>query len=280
MQQNQLEQLIALSIGEDIGGGDCTSLACIPADACGGMQLLVKQDCVLAGMAVARAVYQAIDGSISFTELLPDGAHASAGSIAFRVHGNVIALLQAERLVLNFMQRMCGIATKTARYVSELNGLKTKITDTRKTTPAMRNLEKMAVRLGGGVNHRHGLYDMVLIKDNHIDYAGGIANALSRVRQYMAASGRRLPIEIEARSVADVEEILSIGGIDRIMLDNFDIDSTRRAVGIIANRCEVESSGGITLDTLRQYALCGVDYISCGDLTHHIESIDLSLKAI
>jgi nicotinate-nucleotide pyrophosphorylase (carboxylating) len=275
-----IKQIVALAIAEDIGDGDHTSLACIPPDACGKMQLLVKERGIIAGIEVARYVFEQIDASIEFRTMLADGTFAERGSIAFTVYGRILSLLQAERLVLNFMQRMSGIATQTSVFVGELNGLKTQVVDTRKTTPGMRSLEKMAVRLGGGANHRMGLYDMILVKDNHIDFAGGIAQALSRVRDYMVRTGKNLPIEIEARTLDDVREIMAIGGVQRIMLDNFGIGQTREAVGIIGGKYETESSGGIKLQTVREYGMCGVDYISVGALTHYIRSMDLSLKAV
>jgi nicotinate-nucleotide pyrophosphorylase (carboxylating) len=275
-----IKQIVDIAIAEDIGNGDHTSLACIPDSAQGKVQLIVKQPCVIAGIEVARFVFQQIDANIQFEHFVDDGAVVQAGSIAFAAKGRVISLLQAERLVLNFMQRMSGIATQTARYVSEVQGLSTKIIDTRKTTPGMRIIEKMAVRIGGGVNHRMGLYDMILIKDNHIDFAGGIEQALNSVHNYLVGTGRTLPIEIETRTLADVKQVMRIGGVQRIMFDNFDIAATKEAVSIVDGKYETESSGGITLQTLRQYALCGVDYISVGALTHHIQSIDLSLKAV
>ncbi|GHU95638.1 nicotinate-nucleotide diphosphorylase (carboxylating) [Bacteroidia bacterium] len=274
------ELIVALAIAEDIGDGDHTSLACIPHDAQGRMQLLVKQNGILAGVEAARYIFAQIDAAIEFVPLIADGTAVRVGDVAFTVQGRIIALLQAERLVLNFMQRMSGIATQTALYMQELQGLKTRVIDTRKTTPGMRVLEKMAVTMGGGGNHRMGLYDMILIKDNHIDFSGGIEPALRNVHSYLQRTGKHLPIEIEVRSLADVETVLQIGNVQRIMLDNFDIAATRKAVELIGAQYETESSGGITLQNLRQYAECGVDYISVGALTHHISSLDLSLKAL
>lgn len=274
-----VEELIELAIKEDIGDGDHTSLATIPHDACGRMRLLVKQDGVIAGIEVARMVLRRLDPEVKFDQRIEDGQQVHVGDVAFYVEGRTVSLLQAERILLNIMQRMSGVATCTARYVRELEGTRCRVLDTRKTTPGMRVLEKMAVRLGGGENHRMGLFDMILLKDNHIDFAGGIANALNDVRRYLAEQGRSLPIEIEVRSLEDIDEVFAAGGADRIMLDNFSVEMTRRAVEKIAGRCEIESSGGITLETMRAYAECGVDFVSVGALTHHISSLDMSLKA-
>ena len=271
--------LIELAIREDIGDGDHSSLACIPPDERGRMKLLVKQEGVLAGVEVAEMVLRRLDPDVAFDKRIEDGAHVRPGDVAFYVEGRVVSLLQAERILLNVMQRMSGVATQTARYVKELKGLKTRVLDTRKTTPGMRVLDKMAVKLGGGENHRMGLFDMVILKDNHIDFAGGIAAAVEKTKAYLEAKGKRIPIEVEVRSLDDVREVLRLGGVDRIMLDNFTPELTREAVGLIGGRCEIESSGGITLDNLREYAACGVDYISVGALTHQIKSLDLSLKA-
>ncbi|MDR3329005.1 MAG: carboxylating nicotinate-nucleotide diphosphorylase, partial [Prevotellaceae bacterium] len=234
---------------------------------------------VIAGIAVARRIFAQLDGSIAVEQLMADGAQVAAGDVAFYAAGSVLSMLQAERLVLNFMQRLSGVATQTAAYAAQLRGLKAKVIDTRKTTPGMRLLEKQAVALGGGGNHRMGLYDMLLIKDNHEDFAGGVAPAIRSAQRYLASTGRRLPVEVEVRSLADVGAVLAEGGVQRIMLDNFSLADTRAAVALIGGRYEVESSGGITLETLRQYAECGVDYISVGALTHQIRSLDLSLKA-
>ena len=271
--------LIELAIREDIGDGDHSSLACIPPDERGRMKLLVKQEGVLAGVEVAEMVLRRLDPDVAFDKRIEDGAHVRPGDVAFYVEGRVVSLLQAERILLNIMQRMSGVATQTARYVKELEGLKARVLDTRKTTPGMRVLDKMAVKLGGGENHRMGLFDMVILKDNHIDFAGGIAAAVEKTKAYLEAKGKRIPIEVEVRSLDDVREVLRLGGVDRIMLDNFTPELTREAVDLIAGRCEIESSGGITLDNLRVYAACGVDYISVGALTHQIKSLDLSLKA-
>ena len=271
--------LIELAIREDIGDGDHSSLACIPPDERGRMKLLVKQEGVLAGVEVAEMVLRRLDPDVAFDKRIEDGAHVRPGDVAFYVEGRVVSLLQAERILLNIMQRMSGVATQTARYVKELEGLKARVLDTRKTTPGMRVLDKMAVKLGGGENHLMGLFDMVILKDNHIDFAGGIAAAVEKTKAYLEAKGKRIPIEVEVRSLDDVREVLRLGGVDRIMLDNFTPELTREAVDLIAGRCEIESSGGITLDNLREYAACGVDYISVGALTHQIKSLDLSLKA-
>ena len=271
--------LIELAIREDIGDGDHSSLACIPPDERGRMKLLVKQEGVLAGVEVAEMVLRRLDPDVAFDKRIEDGAHVRPGDVAFYVEGRVVSLLQAERILLNIMQRMSGVATQTARYVKELEGLKTRVLDTRKTTPGMRVLDKMAVKLGGGENHRMGLFDMVILKDNHIDFAGGITAAVEQTKAYLEAKGKRIPIEVEVRSLDDVREVLRLDGVDRIMLDNFTPELTREAVDLIAGRCEIESSGGITLDNLREDAACGVDYISVGALTHQIKSLDLSLKA-
>ncbi len=234
----------SLAIREDIGDGDHTSLATIPADARGKMQLLVKQDGIIAGIEVARMVFDRLDGSVAFDQRIEDGACVRRGDIAFYVEGRILSLLQAERIVLNIMQRMSGVATQTAAYVKLLEGTHCRVLDTRKTTPGMRVLDKMAVKLGGGENHRMGLFDMVLLKDNHIDFAGGIANALGAVRGYLADTGRQLPIEVEVRSLEDIDEVFAAGGADRIMFDNFTVEMTREGVRRIAGRCETESSGG------------------------------------
>lgn len=275
-----VDRLIDLAILEDIGDGDHSSLSCIPASAKGRMQLLVKQDGILAGVSMAEAIFHRIDPSLELQLLLQDGAAIKVGDIAFYVSGKVHSLLQAERVVLNVMQRMSGIATQTSIYAQKLAGLKTKVLDTRKTTPGMRIIDKMAVKIGGGVNHRIGLFDMIMLKDNHVDFAGGIEPAIVKAQQYLASTGRDLKIEIETRSLEEIRQVLKVGGVQRIMLDNFNLQATREAVALINGKYETESSGGITLDTLRDYAECGVDYISVGALTHQIKSLDLSLKAI
>jgi len=275
-----LRDFIARSLEEDIGSGDYSSLACIPPDAVGRARLLIKDIGILAGMSVAAEVFKNTDDKLSFEPLLKDGDKVSPGSIAFFVSGSKQSILKSERLVLNIMQRMSGIATKTRKYCDRLDGLKTKILDTRKTTPCMRFLEKEAVRIGGGFNHRMGLYDMIMLKDNHIDYAGGIEEAILKTRQYLARTGLNLKVEIEAGNLDEVNKIISFGGIDRIMLDNFSVPDTKKAVALIAGKYETESSGGITLETIRAYAETGVDFISVGDLTHHLKSLDMSLKAV
>ena len=274
-----VDDLIELAIREDIGDGDHSSLSCIPHDERGRMKLLVKQEGILAGVEVAQRVLKRLDPEVKFEQLLEDGARIKPGDIAFYVEGRLISLLQAERILLNIMQRMSGVATQTAIYVKELEGLKTKVLDTRKTTPGMRVLDKMAVKLGGGENHRIGLFDMVILKDNHIDFAGGILKAIPRGREYLKEKGKNIPIEVEVRSLDDIRDVFAAGGCDRIMLDNFTPEMTREAVKLIDGRIEIESSGGITLKNLREYAECGVDFISVGALTHQIKSLDLSLKA-
>lgn len=280
MQNSYFDEFIENALKEDIGDGDHTSRACIPKEATGKAQLLVKEEGILAGVNVALLIFEKLDPQVNIEVFKHDGDQVAPPDIAFVVEGKILALLKAERLVLNIMQRMSGIATTTNQYVRQLDGLKTRILDTRKTTPGMRFLEKSAVKTGGGLNHRFGLFDMILIKDNHIDFSGGIAQAINRAKEYMNTTGRVLDIEVEARNLEDVREILEIGGIRRIMLDNFNIEDTRRAVKLISGRFETESSGGITFGNIRNYAECGVDYISVGALTHQIKSLDLSLKAL
>ena len=274
-----VEELIELAIREDIGDGDHTSLATIPAEARGRMKLLVKQDGILAGVEVAVEVFRRLDPSIEIEILIADGQRVNVGDVAFYVEGRIQTLLQAERIVLNIMQRMSGVATQTAVYAKVLEGTACKVLDTRKTTPGMRVLDKMAVKIGGGENHRIGLFDMVLLKDNHIDFAGGIVPAITSVKQYLAEKGKNIPIECEVRSLEDIDLVFEAGGVDRIMFDNFTPEQTRLAVEKVAGRCSTESSGGITLETMRAYAEAGVDYISVGALTHQIKSLDMSLKA-
>lgn len=274
-----LNDFIDRCIREDVGDGDHTSLSCIPADAVGRAQLIIKEEGVLAGVDVARKVFLHLDKDFKFEQILKDGDRVKPGDIAFRVEGRTRTLLMAERLVLNIMQHMSGIATMTARYVDRLRGLHTQVIDTRKTTPGMRLLDKMAVKIGGGGNHRIGLFDMILLKDNHIDFAGGIDKAIVRAHEYLKAKGKDLRIEIEVRNFDELDQVLRIGGVDRIMLDNFTPEMTREAVRRIGGRFETESSGGITMDTLRDYAESGVDFISVGALTHHVGSLDMSLKA-
>jgi nicotinate-nucleotide pyrophosphorylase (carboxylating) len=275
-----IESLIDLALEEDIGDGDHTSLACIPDHASGKAQLLVKQAGVIAGVDIADRIFHKLDPLIIFDKKIDDGKKVIPGDIVFIVEGKVLTLLKAERLVLNIMQRMSGIATHTSQYVERLAGLKTKVLDTRKTTPGMRLFDKAAVRLGGGENHRIGLFDMILIKDNHIDFTGGIEPAIHRTKDYLAKNNKELKIEVEARNINDIKKIIAVGGIYCIMLDNFSLDDTKEAVRLINGKVKTESSGGITLENLRAYAECGVDYISVGALTHQIQSMDLSLKAI
>jgi nicotinate-nucleotide pyrophosphorylase (carboxylating) len=275
-----IDELIDLAIREDIGDGDHTSLACIPAHITGKARLLVKDEGIIAGIEIAKRIFYRFDSTLLLHEMIADGTPVKKGDIAFYVEGKSLSILQCERLVLNIMQRMSGVATQTNYYVRKLEGYKTKVLDTRKTTPGMRMLDKMAVKLGGGENHRIGLFDMILIKDNHIDYAGGITNAVNAVKKYLKQNNKNLKIEVEARSLEDIKEILSLGGVNRILIGNFTPEQTREAVNLIQGQCETESSGGITIDTLRDYAACGVDYISVGALTHQIKSLDLSLKAV
>jgi len=274
-----LDNILNLAIEEDIGDGDHSSLACIPAKKKGASRLLIKEPGILAGIEEAQAIFQKIDRRLKTQTYLQDGDTIARGDIAFQVEGRVQSILRAERLVLNIMQRMSGIATQTKCYADKLEGLPTRVLDTRKTTPGLRSLEKKAVELGGGVNHRMGLYDMIMLKDNHVDFAGGISQAIRKTLKYLQKKEMSLLIEIEVRNLGEVEEVLETGGIDRIMLDNFSLEDTREAVEMIGGEFETESSGGITLDTLREYAECGVDYISVGALTHHIKSLDMSLKA-
>lgn len=277
---NELEdQLIELAFSEDIGDGDHTTLCCIPEDAMGKSLLLVKEEGILAGVDIARKVFEKFDPSLQMEVMIHDGEHVKPGDIAFVVTGKVRSLLQTERLMLNIMQRMSGIATMTNRYVKRVEGTGTRILDTRKTTPGMRMLEKQAVKIGGGVNHRIGLFDMILLKDNHVDFAGGIVNAIERCHKYLQDKNLDLKIEIEVRNFEELQQVLSHGGVDRVMLDNFTPADTRKAVELIDHRFEVESSGGITYETIRSYAEQGVDFISVGALTHSVKGLDLSFKA-
>ncbi|MCR4918801.1 MAG: carboxylating nicotinate-nucleotide diphosphorylase [Prevotella sp.] len=274
-----VDRLIDLSFAEDIGDGDHTTLCCIPADAMGRSHLLIKEEGILAGVDVAREVFNRFDPDMQVEVKMNDGAHVRPGDIAMVVSGRVRSLLQTERLMLNIMQRMSGVATMTHRYVERISGTGARVLDTRKTTPGMRMLEKQAVKIGGGCNHRIGLFDMILLKDNHVDFAGGITNAIDRCHAYLNQKGLKLKIEIEVRSFDELQLVLDHGGVDRIMLDNFSVDDTRRAVAIINHRYEVESSGGITFDTIRDYAETGVDFISVGALTHSVKGLDMSFKA-
>ena len=280
MENSILREFILKSIGEDLGDGDHSSLACIPWEAKGKAKLLIKEEGILAGVSVAKETFAAIDNDLSCEIFIEDGNRVNPGDIGFHISGRQQSILKSERLVLNIMQRMSGIATSTNQYVTRVSGLKAKILDTRKTTPGLRFLEKEAVRIGGGMNHRMGLFDMIMLKDNHIVFAGGIEKAIEKTRDYLKKSIRKLKIEIEARNLDDVMRILANGGVNRIMLDNFNLEDTKEAVRLIAGRYEIESSGGITLETVRSYAECGVDFISVGALTHHIKSLDMSLKAI
>lgn len=275
-----LDEQIKLWFAEDIGDGDHTTLSCIPAEARGKSRLIIKEDGVLAGVEVAKRIFGAFDPDLKMTQLLHDGDRVKKGDVAFEVEGRIQSLLQTERLMLNVMQRMSGIATRTAEYVKRLEGTHTRVLDTRKTTPGLRLLEKEAVKIGGGCNHRIGLYDMILLKDNHVDFAGGIDKAITRAKEYCQAKGKNLKIEIEVRNFDEIRQVLAVGGVDRIMLDNFTPADTRKAVELIGGRYETESSGGITFDTLRDYAECGVDYISVGALTHSVKSLDMSFKAV
>jgi nicotinate-nucleotide pyrophosphorylase (carboxylating) len=275
-----IENLIQLAIKEDIGSGDHTSLATIPQNRQGKAHLLIKEAGILAGVEVARKVFELVDSQIEFNLLLQDGTKIQPGDTGFTVSGQSISLLSAERLALNYLQRMSGIATKTHQLVSLLEGLPTRLLDTRKTTPGMRVFEKEAVRIGGGSNHRFGLYDMILIKNNHVDFAGGVKNALMACRKYIELNHLDIKIEIEVRDFEELNQAILEGGFDRIMLDNFSVPNMRKAVDIIGKRFETEASGGITESTLRDYAETGVDFISVGALTHHIRSLDMSLRAI
>ncbi|MBQ8543275.1 MAG: carboxylating nicotinate-nucleotide diphosphorylase [Bacteroidaceae bacterium] len=275
-----IDRLIDLAFAEDIGDGDHTTLSSIPADAMGKNMLLIKEDGVLAGVEMAKRIFARFDKNLQVEVLIEDGAEVKKGDIAMYVTGSVRSLLQTERLMLNVMQRMSGIATMTRKYVRRLEGTNTRVLDTRKTTPGMRIMEKEAVRIGGGVNHRIGLFDMILLKDNHVDFAGGITAAITRAQEYCKANGKDLKIEIEVRNFEELQEVLDLGGVQRIMFDNFDTEKTRKAVEMVAGRFETESSGGITFDTLRDYALCGVDYISVGALTHSVMGLDMSFKAV
>ena len=273
------DRLIDLSFAEDIGDGDHTTLCCIPEDAMGKSHLLIKEDGILAGVEVAKKVFARFDPDMQVEVLMGDGSRVKKGDIAMIVSGRIRSLLQTERLMLNIMQRMSGIATMTNRYVERLKGTHTRVLDTRKTTPGMRMLEKQAVKIGGGVNHRIGLFDMILLKDNHVDFSGGIANALNRCHAYLKEKGLDLKIEIEVRSFDEIRQVMEVGGVDRIMLDNFSVENTRKAVEMIGGKYETESSGGITFDTIRDYAECGVDFVSVGALTHSVKGLDMSFKA-
>lgn len=278
--ENLINSLLELAFTEDIGDGDHTTLCSIPASEVGSSKLLIKEEGILAGVDVAKDVFHKFDPELKVEVFIEDGAQVKPGDVAFVVTGKVQSLLQTERLVLNLMQRMSGIATITNKYVKLLEGTKTKVLDTRKTTPGLRMLEKQAVKIGGGENHRIGLFDMILLKDNHVDFAGGIKNAITRAKQYLKEKNKDLKIEIEVRNFDELNEALKVGGVDRIMLDNFTVEDTRKAVDIVNGRVELESSGGITFETIRDYAVTGVDYVSVGALTHSVKSLDMSLKAV
>ncbi len=275
-----IDQIIIEALREDIGDGDHTSLSTIPQFIVGKARLLVKETGILAGVDIAEMVFNQVDPGIRMKKFMNDGTFINKGDVVFEVEGPSISLLTAERTVLNFMQRMSGIATHTRQMADAIGDLPTRILDTRKTTPLLRELEKMAVRIGGGLNHRFGLYDMILIKDNHVDFAGGIENAILAAHNYLEKNELELKIEIETRNLAEVREVLQIGGVDRIMLDNFSFENLKVAVSLINGKFETEASGGINLETIRHYAECGVDFVSVGALTHHISSLDLSLKAV
>jgi len=274
-----VDKLIDLSFAEDIGDGDHTTLCCIPEEARGKSRMIIKDEGILAGVKIAEEVFNRFDSTLKVEILINDGTKVKPGDVAMVVEGSVRSLLQTERLMLNIVQRMSGIATITHKYMELLKGTKAKVLDTRKTTPGMRILEKMAVKIGGGENHRIGLFDMILLKDNHVDFAGGISNAIDRCHEYLEAKNKDLKIEIEVRSIDELNQVLEHGGVNRIMLDNFSVEDTRMAVDLIGGKYEIESSGGITLDTIRSYAECGVDYISVGALTHSVKSLDISFKA-
>lgn len=273
-----IDDLLTLAFAEDVGDGDHTTLSTIPADAMGRQRLIVKEHGIIAGVEMARKVFDKFDPELKMTVYINDGTEVKPGDIAFEVEGRVRSLLQTERVMLNIMQRMSGIATVTAKYQKLLDGLKTKVLDTRKTTPGLRMLEKEAVRIGGGCNHRIGLFDMILIKDNHVDFAGGIKEAVESAKKYCKETGRDLKIELEVRNEDEIRQALEVG-VDRIMLDNFTPERTREAVKLINGAVEIESSGGITIDTLRAYGECGVDFISVGALTHSVKGLDMSFKA-
>ncbi len=274
-----IDALLDLAFAEDIGDGDHTTLSTIPAEAMGRSKLLIKEKGILAGVDIAEKILHKVDPDIKMTVFLQDGAEVNPGDVAFTAEGRVRSLLVAERTMLNVMQRMSGVATMTRKYQDQLKGLHTKVLDTRKTTPGMRILEKEAVKIGGGMNHRIGLFDMILIKDNHEDFAGGLENAVRRAKEYCKANGKDLKIEVECRSLDDIRKTLEIGGVDRIMFDNFTPELTKEAVALVDGKVETESSGGITFDTLRAYGETGVDFISVGALTHSVKGLDMSFKA-
>lgn len=278
--EKELDLIISNAIREDVGSGDHSSLACIPAQAVGKAKLLVKENGIIAGVTFAKQIFNYVDADLKIKTLIPDGKKVTYGDVVFYVEGKSQSILKAERLVLNAMQRMSAIATKTNEFATLLQGTKTKILDTRKTTPGIRALEKWAVKIGGGENHRFALYDMIMLKDNHIDFCGGVVKAITQTKTYLKENNLDLKIIVEARSLEEIEEILTCKGVHRILIDNFNYENTRKAVQLIGNHCQTESSGGITLKTVRKYAECGVDYISSGALTHSVYNMDLSLKAV
>ena len=280
MDKELLHHFIINALSEDVGDGDHTSLSTIEAGTQGKAKLLVKDTGILAGVELAEEICRIVDPKLKLTVFLKDGAEVKPKDVALEIEGDAQSILKAERLVLNCMQRMSGIATTTRQIADLLEGTNTKVLDTRKTTPGMRYLEKWAVRIGGGVNHRFGLYDMILIKDNHVDYSGGIRQAIENANNYLAATNKKLAIEIEVRNLEELEQVLQTGNVNRILLDNFNLDTLRQAVNMIQGRYITEASGGITIDTIRDYADCGVDYVSVGALTHSVKSLDLSLKAV
>lgn len=276
----EISYIIANAIREDVGDGDHSSLACIPYDAVGEAKLLVKDEGIIAGVEFAKQVFDFVDSTLEVEVLIPDGNKVKYGDIVFYVSGLSQSILKAERLVLNAMQRMSAIATKTNKFVTLLEGTNTKILDTRKTTPGIRAIEKWAVKIGGGENHRFALYDMIMLKDNHIDFAGGISKAIEATKEYLNDCKLQLNIIVEARNLKEIEEILKNEGVHRILIDNFNFEDTKKAVDMIGNRCQTESSGGITLETVKKYADCGVDFVSTGAITHSVYNMDLSLKAV
>lgn len=276
---SDLDKIIALALEEDLGDGDHTSNACIPETATGQAYAMIKADGIIAGVELAERIFHTVDSSLKVEALIPDGTKVKKGDIVLKVYGRERSILRAERVVLNFMQRMSGIATQTNRLCNKISQYNTKLLDTRKTTPGHRMLEKWAVRIGGGTNHRIGLYDMVMLKDNHIDFAGGIEKAIQAVHEYLEAKGKKLKIEIEVRNFEELQQVLAYGGVDRVMLDNFNPEDLKKAVEMVGNRFETEASGGITEEVLELYAATGVDYISMGALTNNIKSLDISLKA-
>lgn len=280
MDKEYIHSFITNALAEDVGDGDHTSLATIPAGTQGKAKLLVKDTGILAGVELSLEIFKQVDPNLKVNVLLHDGAEIKPKDIVLQVEGDAQSILTAERLVLNCMQRMSGVATKTYEIVELLKGTGTKVLDTRKTTPGMRYLEKWAVKIGGGVNHRFGLFDMILIKDNHVDYSGGIKQAIENTKSYLEKTGKKLAIEIEVRNLDELQQVLDAGGVDRILLDNFNFDDLRKAVSLVGGKYDTEASGGITTDNIRQYAECGVDYISVGALTHSVKSLDLSLKAV